>query len=385
MRHLGFPMKVWKGRSKASSASSRLYYIAFEAVIFFVAASASFFGYFQKVHFLEHGLGGENGGTFQTMMDGTANRPWVYRQMLPMMGNWVDSHVPASTQDLLYNFKANDGRPLRAHFFQSDIANDRRYFVRYVAIYIAAFLFALLATYAMSRTCTSLGVDRAIASFAAIIMILGMPYLIGYFYDFPELAFLALASWIAIDFDWWWLIPVCALATWNKESFLLFIPALYPFIRSRVSRKQAWVGTLALLAAALAVYVPIHLRFENNPGGTVLLRLDRQILLARQMSRLFAHDNTYGILMLTPYNPLSLALLAWTAWRGWSLLPNVAKCHARIALVVNIPLYILFCEVGELRDLSFLYVTLLLLIAQMLRAWNGNLQFQEGGELAVQR
>ena len=312
------------------------------------------------------------------MMDGTANRPWVYWQMLPMIGNWVDSHVPDSTQSWIYNFKAADGRPLREHFFQSAIANDKRYFLRYVLVYVVTFLFAWLATYAMFRTCTSLGVDHAIASFAAIIMILGMPYVIGYFYDFPELAFLALASWIAVDLDWWWLIPVCALATWNKESFLLFIPALYPFIRSRVSRKQAWVGTLALLAAALAVYVPIHMHFQDNPGGTVLLRLDSQIQGTNQVSKLFGHDTTYGILTLMPYNPLSLALLAWTAWRGWSLLPNVAKSHARIALVINIPLFFLFCSVGDLRDLSLLYMTLLLLIAQNLRAWNGNVPLRDG-------
>ena len=50
----------------------------------------------------------------------------------------------------------------------------------------------------------------------------------------------------------------------------------------------------------------------------------------------------------------------------------MAQNHARIAFAINIPLYLLFCDVGELRDLSFLYVTLLLLIAQNLRAWNGN-------------
>lgn len=365
-------MEVERGQVKATPGSSRLYYIAFEALVFFVAASASFFGYFQKAHFLDHGLGGDYGGTFQTMMDGTANRPWVYRQMLPMIGNWVNCRISDSTQDWLYNLKATDGRPVREHFFQSDIANDRRYFVRYAAIYIAVFLLAWLATYAMSRTCASLGVDRATSSFASIIMILGVPYLINYFYDFPELAFLALACWIAIEFNWWWLIPVCVLGTWNKESFLLFIPTLYPFIRGRVSRKQAWIGTSVLLMAALTVYLPIHMHFKNNPGGTVLLRLDRQILVGRQLWGLFAHDTTYGILTLTPFNPFFLALITWTAWRGWSLLPKMAQGHARIALAINIPLYILFCEVGELRDLSFLYVTLLLLIAQNLRTWNGD-------------
>jgi hypothetical protein len=370
-------MKELQGRLKALSASSRLYYAAFGAVMFFVAASASFFGYFQKVHFLDNGLGGVYGGTFQTMMDGTANRPWIYRQMLPTIGNWVGSHVPASTQDRIYNLKAADGLPLRKHFFETAIANDRRYFVPYLTIYIATFLFAWLATYAMYLACASLGFDPVIACLAAILMILGMPFVMSYFYDFPELAFLALACWIAIEFDWWWLIPLCTLATWNKESFLLFIPALYPFIRNRVSRRQAWIATCALLSAALAVYLPIHMQFQNNPGGTVLFRLDRQISLAGQVSRLFGHDTTYGILSLTPYNPLILALIGWTAWRGWGFLPKTVKRHARIALAINLPVYFLFCEVGELRDLSFLYVTLLLLIAQNLRVWSGDLSLRK--------
>ena len=55
-------MKVSQGRLRSSSASSQLYYTALQAVIFFVAASASFFGYYQKAHFLDQGLGGDYGG-----------------------------------------------------------------------------------------------------------------------------------------------------------------------------------------------------------------------------------------------------------------------------------------------------------------------------------
>jgi hypothetical protein len=362
----------------ASSTPSRLYYGAFTAVVFFVAASASFFGYYQKCRFLDTGLDEDWGQTFfQQMLDGSQARPWVYRQMLPMVANWVGSRTPESVQDRLYNLKGADGRPLRQHLFQSTVANDRRYFLRYVTVYIVTFLFAWLATYAMYRTCTSLGIDRAIASLAAVIMMLGMPYLIGYFYDFPELAFLSLACWIAIEIDWWWLIPICALATWNKESFLLFVPALYPFIRSHCSRKQALIGTGALLSASLAVYLPIHMLFKNNPGGSVMFNSYRQLDPALQLTKLFQHDTTYGILTLTPYNPLFLALIAWTAWRGWGLLPNMAKRHACIAFVINVTLYLLFGEVGELRGLGFLYVTLLLLIAQNLRTWNGQLPVRE--------
>jgi hypothetical protein len=81
----------------------------------------------------------------------------------------------------------------------------------------------------MYLVCKSVGYAPATAALSAIVMILLMPYFLsvgGYLYDYPELAFLALAVWMALNFDWWWMIPVVALATWNKESFLAFIPAL---------------------------------------------------------------------------------------------------------------------------------------------------------------
>ena len=34
--------------------------------------------------------------------------------------------------------------------------------------------------------------------------------------------------------------------------------------------------------------------------------------------------------------------------------------HARIAAAINIPLYFFFCNAGEIRDLSMLFMTLLL-------------------------
>jgi hypothetical protein len=72
------------------------------------------------------------------------------------------------------------------------------------------------------------------------------------------------------------------------------------------------------------------------------------------------------------FNPLVWIMIAWTAVRGWRLLPPLIQLHARIAAIINFPLYLLFCVPGELRDLSFLYIALLLLLAANLTLLSGN-------------
>jgi hypothetical protein len=206
-------------------------------------------------------------------------------------------------------------------------------------------------------------------------MVLLMPYFMsvgGYLYDYPELAFFALAAWMALNFDWWWVIPVAALAAWNKESFLLFIPTLYPLLRRRTSRVSALVGIGVLGLTCAAVYCVLRSRFQHNPGGTVEMHLMDQIGFLLHPSISFHPQRTYGVFQIPVSNPLSVALVAWTLWRGWRTLPQIIKRHAQIAAAINFPLFIFFCAPGELRDLSMLYLTFLLLLAANLTEWGSD-------------
>jgi len=49
--------------------------------------------------------------------------------------------------------------------------------------------------------------------------------------------------------------------------------------------------------------------------------------------------------------------------------------------VINFPLYFLFCQPGEFRDLSLLYISLVLIIATNLQMWMK--QAQPAGERAL--
>jgi len=350
-------------------------------ILFLAAASASFYGFYEKWHFREAGprFVIKPSLEFQQMVEGTAARPYVYRQMLPTVANWLDEAIPRSLKTRLYQLSPPraDGLLLPALLFDSPVGRSPVYFFRYLIVYGATFFFALIAVYAMRLVCKAGGFTEAASVLAPTVVILLFPYIQsvgGYFYDFPELAFLALAAWLALKFDWWWIVPVAALGTWNKESFLLFIPTLYPIFRQRYSRFKTLLAVGILCLVCIAVCLPIRLRFAHNPGGSLETHWRDQAEFfflhpGHWLYRGSALENTYGILLPPVFSLLPLALLVWTAVRGWRKLPRPIQRHAQIAAAINVPLFLVFCAPGELRDLSLLYVALLLLLAANVDSW----------------
>jgi hypothetical protein len=92
---------------------------------------------------------------------------------------------------------------------------------------------------------------------------------------------------------------------------------------------------------------------------------------------LLGTEKTYGVPLLKAFTLAPMALLAWTASRAWPHLPRIVRRHAQIAAAINLPLYLLFCWPGELRDLSMLYVVFLLVLAVNLNHWIGSFAHPE--------
>jgi hypothetical protein len=370
---------------------SVFYYRVCCFVLFFLAAAASFNGFYDKWTLRDTWNGTTEGRTqFEPMLDGTADRPYVYRQLLPQLANWIDARVSEHIKDRLFEKKEilglsflersqasllNHVLVLQTANSQSPIVQDRKYFLRYAIVYVIAFLFAWIAVYAMFLAGKAVGYPPFASALAAIAMILLMPYFMsvgGYFYDYPELAFFALAVWMATRFDWWWIVPLAVLGTWNKESFLLFIPSLYPILRQRSSQRSALTGTGVLGFCCAIVYFLLRMRYQHNPGGAIEMHIIDQVhyLLNQPTAYSVYLEKTYGLtLMERGFDLLVLLLIVWTAWRGWNLLPRPVRRHAQIAATINIPLYFVLCAPGELRDLSMLYITLLFLLAANVNRW----------------
>ena len=353
--------------------STRAYYAVCCFVLYFAAAAASFTGYYDKWHFSEAQMAGEDTRfSFEKVVEGTATRPVAYRVLLPTVANWVDAAVPKSFERWLYNYQ--NYRQVDA-LFASPTAENPVYFFRYLILYLETFICALLAIYAMRLVCVALGFTPITALFTPVIVILLVPFIEcngGYYYDYPELAFVSLAVWTALKFDWWWIIPVALLGTWNKESFLLFMPALYPFLRQKASRLAALAQVSVLMVFCGIAYLPVRMRFAGNPGDvSVVPGLDQLNSLLHPHDLFFAAETTYGLFLPRASTVLPMALLVWTVWRAWRKLPLMIQRHAQIAAAINLPLYVLFCAPGELRNLSMLYVVLLTVLATNLEEWEG--------------
>lgn len=354
--------------------SPRLYYQVCCLVLFLLASSASSNEFYRRTHFSEsHWPGASLRATFEGMINGTAYRPYVYRQLLPDFVNWLDRIAPASVKSYFYHRDMNLSAPYVSALASSTVAWDPHYFFRYLALYLCTYLSAFIAVCAMYLVCRALSFPMPASVFAAAIVILLVPYVMsggGYFYDFPELAFFALTLWVALKFDWYWMIPLVLLGTWNKESFLLFIATLYPIVRLKSPRPLALFQTAVLGMLSAAVVLWLRWRFAGNPGSTVYFWLPDEFgMLMHPRYLIVATREVYGIPMIMGNTIGPILMITWTVWRAWKHLPKAIQRHAQIAAVLNFPLYLLFVQPGKLRDLSMLYMTLLIVIAVNLKLW----------------
>jgi hypothetical protein len=350
-----------------SSPASRIFFQICEAILFFVVAAASVNNYLDGM--ITGGASGRD--SLIAAINGSADRPFVYRQLIPMAANWFDSRFPEPVKDRIFNSRNRVGLLLRERVSLAKLAQDRAYFLRYWFFCFAEFVCAWLSIYVSYRLCKQMGFSPPAAVLSTVAFMLLVPVLFSHYYDFPELLFLLLAAWMAWRMHWLWLLPVSALATWNKESFLLFIPALYPLLRVRADRKTASVATTLIALPSIAVNLALRMKFQNNPGTPMEFHLWGNL---RGILNLFtlipmAFVRIYGAWTPHPFHLFVILLLIWAVKRSWASLPDCLKFHMRVAALINIPLYLLFGQNGELRGLSFLYVSFLVVVAALCSEW----------------
>lgn len=364
--------------------SPRHYYQVCCLLLFLLAASASSNEFYRRTHFSEaHWPGASQRATFEGMINGTAYRPYVYRQLLPDFVNWLNRITPTAVKTYFYHRQMNLSASYISALTTSTVAWDPNYFFRYLLLYLCTYFSAFVAVCAMYLVCRALDLPNPACVFASAVVILLVPYVMsggGYFYDFPELAFFALTFWAALKFDWYWMIPLVLLGTWNKESFLFFIVTLYPILRQKSPRTNTLLQTAVLGTVSTAVVLWLRWRFAGNPGSTVYYWLPDEFgLLMHPRYLVLATREVYGIPMMMGNTVGPILMIIWTVWRAWKHLPLAIKRHIQIAAILNLPLYLLFVQPGKLRDLSMLYITLLIVIAVNLKLWMSDVGLRDGG------
>jgi hypothetical protein len=337
--------------------------------IYYLAAAASFGGFFIKWHFSE-----TTEYSLSRMLDGTAEKPFVYRQLLPMIANKVDGVIPQRAKTVFLNKLAEEpptSNPIQRYFPGATDATEAQYALRYFLVYGMSFLSMFGAMFAIRAACIEVSGDRIAATLTPLVIAAIFPLIQtegGYYYDNPELLFMALGIWLVLRR---WLIPlvlVTVLGTLNKESFLLVVLTLYPFMAMRYSRKLSIVLAGGLLAIAAAVNLLIKYRYLGNSGPMMAYMLMPHLQFLVDPRNYFRFEINYGILTTKGFNVLHLLLVALLLKTGWRRLMPAARTHAWIALVITAPLFIAFCYRDELRNLSLLTMTLAFLICTTISA-----------------
>jgi hypothetical protein len=327
-------------------------------VIYFLAASASFSGYFSKWMFRD----GSPYFSLPAMLDGTADRPFVYRQLLPAIDNGIERALPERVRNHIQELLTDDHpnrHPISISYPNASDARNTHYVVRYYLMYGLSFAALFLAMFALRAVCLDMQPNRIAATLAPLAFAAIFPLILtegGYFYDLAELLFMALAVWLALRARVLWLLVVTALATLNKESFLFFVLTLFPFLQSRLSIKKTLVVEFLLLAVAGAVNVAVKFKYAHNPGGVVQFHLLDNLRYLASPSSYLALEYNYGMLTTKGFNLLHIFLVTVLVCTAWSKISPAMRRHLQIAAVINVPLFLAFCYNAELRNLSMLNV-----------------------------
>ena len=335
----------------------------FLLLAYLIAAAVTFNGFYAKWGFRDNTPWLSAIG----MLDGTASRPFVYRQLLPMLANGIDEALPPALKQQAYNYIMRN-----QHWVPETLRADTPASLRGHILYYLTFDAILIGLFLMRAICLDLGMGTVSATISPVILAGLVPIFQsvgGYFYDFSELCLMAAAVLAALRGTWLLLLVLAAIGTWNKESFFFFLVTLYPLLPARFPRLSAAGLIAGCLGISGVVYLLLRLRYANNPGQDAIFQLWDNLAFYLNPANLIASEMSYSILGARAYSLVSLLLIGTVAWVGWRRLPVSIRRHIALAAAINLPQFVLFCAPGEMRNLSLVYIGFLVLIAAGLARW----------------
>lgn len=329
-------------------------------VIFWMISAASFSGYISKWGLRD----GELRNGIEVMLDGTAHKPFVYRQLAPAIANFADDNLPDTVKEIVV-----ERHKLANPYSNSAAYSQEGFRFRYLIICYCSFLALLGSAFVLREALKTLGVNSSISTAAPALLIIALPYLQtegGYFYDFFELLFLSLAFLFALKGKIYALLLIVIPATLNKESFLLFLPSLYPILRMHYSLRKSLITLVGAMGISGLLYLFVKDMYAANPGSSIERHLWGNIINYLTPWFYRRWEITYGLISPSGMSFISLAVLSSIVWRGWGTCDNTIQRHVLIAAAINLPMFLIFAATGELRNLSLLFVGMTIILAHAL-------------------
>jgi hypothetical protein len=345
-------------------------------LILYMAACAMVLNIFMQTRSLEEG---DESFGFAVMLNGTAKRPYVYRQLVPMIANYVVELIPEEDRDAFVKNYFDKYHLKEQYFAKSKYANQNiepwtpSYAIKFHIAYLIMFLSLVGLAYLLRLLVGELiqGTQLFVLTMPILfLLMLPMSFMHGnFFYDFPELFFLCglLLATAKGHYKWW--IILLPMAILNKESNIL-VPLLYlPIMITNANTWHKKTNILFSIAISLAAYFYIKSEFSWNSGGTVDWQLWQNTEFWLTPKNYFLWHDFYVPMIQFPrgINILFMALLASLFMYEWQKKPQQIKNLLIISLLINIPLWLMFCYTDEMRNLSFTFLPAFLVASHSLR------------------
>jgi hypothetical protein len=214
-------------------------------------------------------------GTFEPAklsraLEGTAERPYAYRELVPLLARGLAPIVPAR---LAASFSGAP-YPIRKTFAALSEGGYQR---EAAAVLLLIFFSLLVFAYAQRYFLRTLGLmapqEQLILPLLAQILILPFTIFFGYIYDIPQVLLITLCLAFLLRRRWIAYVLALALASLNKETSVLVILVFMIFYWTRLPRRMF----ISLLVAQTAIYAVIRAIlvyiYRDNPGAPMFITL----------------------------------------------------------------------------------------------------------------
>jgi len=330
-------------------------------LVYVLVAASSYAGYFAKWAFRD----GQPRQSLVAALDGSASKPFVYRQLLPTIVISIRTALPAEWVDA-QSENWIQYKNIQSIYSRATDAETGRMIFEYRVAYYLVYIFWLMALILLAFVCYEASRDIVASTVAPLVFSQLYPILLtrgGYYYDPVEMLFFALSALLALRQKVFIIVLIAPVAALNKEAFLFWIICLIPLFGHRAISWRVLSGcALAIILSGLT-YLAVKAQFSGNPGGSVSHHFYNNLLYYGDLSSYFGFEYSYGLQLPRGVNLINVAALAALLSVAWSGLSGLWRQHILLALLINVPLFLLFAWRDELRNLSLLFVGLVVLIA----------------------
>lgn len=217
---------------------------------------------------MQSGVGTFPPASFRRMLSGTADRPYVYRHLLPLAAHLLSPVLPKQSARQIE--KASE-TILGAGFFREKL-DGTSYPSETVLILIMMYAALIGFAITMRRFVRDLGYSSRVQFLFPPMVLLGSAvFFLGFgrMYDFPLLLFFSLGLYLMYREAWAWYLLVFACGTLNKETTILLYPAFALYFFSRMPRRKFVVLSGCQFGIYVMIQGIIRFVFRDNSGAPV--------------------------------------------------------------------------------------------------------------------